>query len=178
MDADRIESLLPEIFLAGCRPGSPTRALVELMQALHAPIEDTLGALDEVFDPRRCPEAFVPYLGVWVDLRRVFQPSHATARGAGGLRIEGVAVHAVRELVAAAARLSRTRGTRRGLIQFLETVTGVPGFAIENDTGPDAAGFEITVHVPRSAESHLSLIEALVRQEKPAHVRAKVVVDG
>src|SRR4051812_48236633 len=119
-----IEPLLPGIFRRTLRPGSPLDALLAVMEGLQAPAEGVLAALDAAFDPRRAEDPMVPFLARWVDLERLLadgsgrEPRGSLPAGLGRLR----------ELVAAASRLSQWRGTARGLILFLETATGVPGF--------------------------------------------------
>ena len=79
----------------------------------------------------------------------------------------------LRELVAAAAYLSKWRGTMRGLTLFLETATGAPGFEI-NENVPDSDGslrpYHIRVRAPEGVVSHRRLIEMIIEQEKPAYV--------
>src|SRR5687767_14098632 len=116
MKAEAIKALLPAVFEDAVVPGSPLAVLLDTMEAYHQPIEDILGQLDIYFDPRQCPPAFVPFLASWVGID--FQVTTGLGR--------------LRELVARATALSRLRGTRQGLLQFLETATGAAGFSIDD----------------------------------------------
>jgi phage tail-like protein len=172
MKRNEIESLLPEVFRRTIRPGDPLFALLEVMEVLHAPSEEVLTALDAYFDPYRTPDTFVPYLARWVDLERFLMGEleggalpavHSFPPGLGRLR----------ELIAAAAFLSKWRGTARGLLRFLETATGVQGFEIDEQVpGPDGRPrpFHIRVKVPGAARRYRELIERIVEMEKPAYV--------
>src|SRR6266542_112669 len=195
-----IERLLPAVFRRTLREGSLLSGVLGVMEALHAPAEHVLGSLDAYFDPRRAPDAFVPFLARWVDLERllvddvnaVANPAPAFSSGYGHLR----------ELVAEAAYLSRWRGTGRGLLRFLEVATGVHGFAVDEQVawpeqppppfyalaaasgppsavGPDAAPggpvarqrpFHLRVRIPAAAAPHRALIARIVESEKPAYV--------
>ncbi len=79
----------------------------------------------------------------------------------------------LRELVAAATYLARWRGTAKGLIAFLETVTGVQGFAIDEhvlDGNGRFRPFHIRINIPEAARTYHQLIERIVELEKPAYV--------
>src|SRR5262249_49938521 len=79
----------------------------------------------------------------------------------------------LRELVASAAYLSRWRGTRKGLLRFLEVATGLKGFDVdENVAGPDGRVRPLHVRVlaPHAAEPYQALIRRIVDLEKPAYV--------
>ena len=125
------------------------------METLHGPVETVLRDLDRYLDPRLAEPAFVPYLAGWVDLDwlLVAAPSEpvATTTLASGLGT-------LRELVAAAADLARWRGTARGLLRFLDTATGIPGFAIEeNVTGDERRAATVPPpHRRAGAGGHLS----------------------
>ena len=141
------------------------------MEQLHAPSEAALDHLEEFFDARRAPEAFVPYLSWWVDLGWLLleNPDAADAP----LRPYPAGLGRLREVAASAAALAKWRGTRRGLIGLLEAATGHTGFRIVEDLR-DADGrprpFCIQVHAPKAAERHLDLIRRIAEHEKPAHV--------
>ncbi|MCC6802643.1 MAG: hypothetical protein IT319_07145 [Anaerolineae bacterium] len=171
-----IDLLLPEIFRRTLPPvrtdANPLDAFLDVMELLHTPDEAVLAALETYFDPYRAPEMFVSYLAGWVDLDRLWieNPQEFTAKtlppfpsGVGHLR----------ELVAAAAFLSRWRGTHQGLLHFLETATGVTGFEIDERV-PDENGqqipFHIRVQVPQAAARYRILIERIIMKEKPAYV--------
>jgi phage tail-like protein len=157
MKREEIRRLLPAVFQSVSADETPLGALLGLMEALHAPTEERLAMLDEILDPARTPEAFVPVLARWVDL------DPELAIGTGRLR----------SLVAFGAELAQRRGTARGLVAFLEAATGATGFQVE-DAVADALGevkpFHLRVTAPKALQAHQELIETIVRREKPAYV--------
>jgi phage tail-like protein len=174
MKRTEIERLLPGVFQRTIHAGPPGEqpllALLEVMESLHAPDEAILESLEQIVNPYQTPERFVPYLASWLDLERFLSDAPGKARtpppwpaGTGQLRA----------LVAVATELSHWRGTARGLLGFLETATGVPGFTIDEEVpGPDGQPrpFHFRVVAPAAAERFRTLIEAIIAQEKPAHV--------
>lgn len=169
MRQSEIKQLLPDIFRRTIRPGGPLHALLAVMEGLQGPSEEILDELERYFDPYRTPDRFVPYLAAWVDLDRLLpesvgdadEPSHFPG-GLGRLR----------ELIAAAAFLSKWRGTRKGLLAFLGIATGGEDFAIrENVTGAgEQRSFHLAIQAPQKAEPYRELIERIVQMEKPAYV--------
>ena len=184
MDSAAIARLLPGIFQSALHPVQagvvePDRqlaALLGVMETLQAPVEDVLGGLHHHLDPRQAPPRFVPYLAGWVDLDWLLlatpDQSSATetplASGMGNLR----------ELVAAAVEMARWRGTARGLLRFLDTATGIPGFdVVENVEGdpPKPKPFHLRILAPKAAEAYRPLIERIVAAEKPAYATYELV---
>jgi phage tail-like protein len=178
LERAEIERLLPEIFQRTLHSGRPLLALLEVMDELHAPSEAALEGIDAIFDPRRTREAFVPMLARWVGLS-----SLVDERGRAGPATPAVSqldLGRLRELVAGAATLIAWQGTGLGLRRFLETATGVTGFAIDEQTrGTDGRPrpFHIVVHVPAAAASRRELIDRIVAGEKPAAVTYELVVE-
>lgn len=169
MQADRIVRLLPEVYQRAIAPGTPLAALIELMEQLHAPVEDALERYPEYFDAQRAPERFVPYLAHWVDLARWLDD--ATGEFDAG-------VGRLRQVVAAAPQLSRSRGTAEGLRAALEWATGVAGVRIDEASDDPLAhrrAFHIVVRMPAEASRLERLVRRIVAQEKPAHVTADIV---
>ncbi|MBN1206798.1 MAG: hypothetical protein JXB05_18085 [Myxococcaceae bacterium] len=157
MRSAEILRVLPGVFQRTARSGSPLVALLGVMEALHAPSEATLEELDALFDPRRAPDRFVPFLARWVDL------DLPVTTGLGRLR----------ELVAAGVELSRWRGTARGLLLFLSTATGRRDFELEERVpGPDGLprSFHIRVRAPAELSPHRPMLERIIELEKPAYV--------
>ncbi|HWU86814.1 MAG TPA: phage tail protein [Kofleriaceae bacterium] len=161
MSRDRIEQLLPSVIRRAIVPGDPLFALTAVMAGLFDPAEAAGGALDDYFDPWRCPERFLPLLATWVDI-----PLPITT---GSRRL--------RELIAVAVGLHQVRGTRRALLAFLEAATGLRGFEID-ETVRDAAGrvrpFVVAVRAPEEARAHAAMIERLIESERPAQVRCEL----
>ncbi|HEY6292469.1 MAG TPA: hypothetical protein VI455_13040 [Terriglobia bacterium] len=182
MKQNEIKHLLPGIFRRTLREGNPLSAIVEIMEALHAPSEEKLRGLDANFDPRRAPDAFVPFLARWVDLDRLFErPLEATQPRRSTPRMLPSGLGRLRELVASAAYVSQWRGTSKGLLLLLETATGMSGFEIEERVpGPGGRPrpFHFQLRVPLEAASCRSLIERIVESEKPAYVTCEIEFGG
>lgn len=168
MKTARISTLLPSVYQAAATSGTPLFALLNVMEGLHAPVESVLDNLDQFFDPYRTPDAFVPFLASWVDL----QPILDRPRGSQQATLSS-GVGRLRELTANAVNLSRWRGTRKGLLLFLETATGLSGFAIDeavpNDLGVEMP-FHIRITAPAQSLEHKVLIQRIIELEKPAYV--------
>lgn len=173
MRREEILELLPDVFQrTATGTGDPLTALVDVMSALHEPAEDVLAGLDAYLDPRRCPDAFVPFLARWVDMAWTFldppddpyaSPGPPFAAGAGILG----------ELVARAARECRWQGTAGGLVRMLEAATGVSGFGVDEAVRDDAGAvrpFFIRVRAPEAARPLEALVRRIAEHEKPAHV--------
>ena len=181
MNRNEIAQLLPEVFQRTLKEGSALSALIEVMEALQAPSEAVLSQLDAIFDPRRTSDKFVPYLAYWADLARLFDDD-LTAKprpGSGGLTIES-GLGRLRELIANAAFLSQWRGTKKGLLLFLQTATGLRDFQIaENiDLEGKPRPFHITVRAPKGSEQFSQLIGRIIELEKPAYVSHEISFAG
>jgi phage tail-like protein len=179
MRSDEIARLLPDVFQHALSPPAagvvkPDRrlaALLEAMEVLHDPCERILDELNTYFDPRLAPPRFVPYLAGWVDLDWLLLTDRDESRPGGTPLASGV--DRLREIVAAATWVARWRGTAQGLRRFLDAVTGVPGFVIdENVAGPERrpSPFNIRVLAPQAAEAYRPLVERVIMAEKPAYV--------
>lgn len=173
MKRTEIEGLLPGVFQRTIVPGSPLAALLEVMEGLHSPSESILAQLDTYLEPYQAPPEFVPFIAGWLDLERFLTrvPEKLDVTIAQGLFPSGLG-H-LRELIAAAAYLSKWRGTAKGLIRFLETATGESGFTIDEhvvDESNRQRPFHIQVHAPIAAEPYQPLIERIIELEKPAYV--------
>ncbi len=174
MKRKAIEFLLPEIFRRTAREGEPLDALLRTMEDLHAPSTEIVGRFDGYLDPYRTPDGFVPYLARWLDLERLFDdPGDDYTAPEDGRNPISSGLGRLRELIAWASFLSQRRGTRQGLLKFLEVATGISGFAIDEELkGPDGRPipFHIRVRAPRAARIHRSLVERIITLEKPAYV--------
>ena len=169
MKRAEIEHLLPAVFRRAV-PQAPglLRGLLDAMETLHAHPDSVLGSLETFFDPRRAPDAFVPFLASWVDLDRFFDRSFGLHPQDEGLEPFSAGLGHLRELTGRAAYLSRWRGTRRGLVAFLETATGITGFEVVE--APVEKAFHVQVRVPEAARPHDALIQRIIQSEKPAYV--------
>jgi len=171
MKRAEIEQLLPVVFQRTLRPGGPLDALLDVMEALHAPSAAILARLHTFFDPYQTPDAFVPFLARWVDLDPLLsRPPEETLRQPGPPWPSGTG--RLRESIAAAAYLSKWRGTARGLRRFLTITTGIEGWEIDEQVpGPDGRPrpFHLRVRGPASAERYRTMVDRIVRWEKPAY---------
>ena len=171
MKRSEIERLLPEVFQRTVYPRSPIVAILEVMEALHTPAEEVLDNLDAFFDPYRAPDHFVFFLARWVGLERFVGGD--TREFTSNSRTFPGGVGRLRELIMAAAYLSKWRGTTRGLLHFLETATGVQGFEVD-EVVPDENGqprpFHILVRAPVESRPYEMLVLQIIELEKPAYV--------
>ena len=172
MKRNEIAQLLPAVFQRTLNEGNPLTGLLEVMEVLQAPSEDVLQRLDSFFDPRRTTDDFVPYLAYWADLTRLFDETlnvkdeyafsrSSIASGLGHLR----------ELIASAAYLSQWRGTRKGLLLFLQIATGFIDFDIQEnvDLKGQPRPFHISINAPKESAQYSNLILRIVELEKPAY---------
>ena len=176
MRRNEIEALLPSVMQRTLDTGGPLATIVQIMDDLHAPAEEILATLADFFNAYRTPDEFVPYLAGWVDLARLLEATPA-ANNATDLPNFAPGIGQLRELIAAAAYLSKWRGTEHGLVRFLETATGLSGFAVATQV-PDADGrprpFHLRVTAPATARPYATLVRRIVEQEKPAYVTADI----
>lgn len=176
MKREQILRLLPEVFQRTNGSQNPLGAFVDGMAALLTPIEDHMNTVDAVFDPHRTRDEFVPMLAHWVDLGLLWGDRTQGRDGApGGLELS----HArLRELVAAAPRLAKIRGTVEGLRSFLEIATGSADFQIEENPC-DASGrprpFHFVVRAPEEARRYQRLVERIVELEKPVYATCQTL---
>ena len=169
MRADRAALLLPEVIRRGARPGSPLGALLDVMEAMHAPAETALRGLPSILDPQTTPDDFVPFLATWVGLDDVVPDGVEFEAGVGRLR----------QLVATSAARARRRGTLDGLRETLLIATGRSDITVD-DARRSPSGrvlpFHVDVVVPAAAAGLLDLVQRLVEHEKPAFVTATVAL--
>jgi phage tail-like protein len=170
MKQESISTLLPSVFQRAAGPQTLMEALLGSMETLHAPSEEIIANIDHFFDPYQASEAFVFLLARWTDLDPLWNRSPEQQQFAGG-------IGRLRELIAAAAPLSKWRGTSRGLILFLRTATGLEGFQIEEEViGDDGLPrpFHIRVTIPIEAASYRGLVDRIIALEKPAYVTYEI----
>lgn len=171
MNPHDIAQLLPYVFQRTLHPGTPLSALLEVMAAMHQPAESVLQHLDAYVDPRRTPDECVPYLASWLGLDRLYDAS-AKVSSQPELPIS-TGLPALRELTAIAIHLYQWRGTREGLVLFLETATRTRGFEVSEqnlNANRELIPFHIRVIAPHRTQPHRPLIERIIESEKPAYV--------
>jgi phage tail-like protein len=161
MKPEDVARLLPEIFQRALEAtdDSPLRALVEVMTMHLDRVDQTLGALDATFDPLRTRDEFVPYLASWIAVE---------ASDSGSLG-------ALRLMVRRATEIAHRRGSRQALVEWLETATGLRGFAVVDDP---LLEFHVHVRCPAGARAQHVLIERLVAAEVPAYVTSTLVFEA
>ncbi|GGR94933.1 hypothetical protein GCM10010169_44430 [Micromonospora fulviviridis] len=159
-----IERLLPAAYQRAAGPGSVLGALLDVMEALHAPDEAVLADVDALFAPHRTPDGFVAYLTRWVAMDHVVAAPRADAP-------LPLPLGRLRDLVAHGALLARWRGTPYGMRTALELATGVTGFVLDE---PADRPFHVVVRVPPAAADRLALVTRVVEAEKPAAVTVEI----
>jgi phage tail-like protein len=166
MRSAQVKKLLPEVFQTASLEGTPLMALLEAMADLLTPSIDALDVLETYFNPYQCPEHFVPFLAMWVDMDVLLEQSTL------GRRIVSAALPTgsgrMRALIAHAAYLSKWRGTTTGLLAFLRLATGVDDFILVEN--PDGRLFHVSLTIPARLRPFSELINAIVAREKPAYV--------
>lgn len=170
MNRDQIERLLPHVVRRTIRPRTPLDTILASIDGYLGPDVTVLDQIGTYFNPYTAPTAFVPYLAGWVDLAWLGAPAEqSVTRTPGDTPERG---H-MRELIAAAAALSKWRGTQTGLIRFIETATGARPVTID-DPVRDASGqlvpFHFRVRLPPSMRAREAMVRRIVESEKPAHV--------
>jgi phage tail-like protein len=162
-----IERLLPAAYQRAAGPGSVLGALLDVMEALHAPDEAVLADVDALFAPYRTPDGFVAYLTRWVAMDHVVSAPRADSP-------LPLPLGRLRDLVAHGALLARWRGTPYGMRTALELATGVTGFVLDE---PADRPFHVQVRVPPAAADQLAVIARIVEAEKPAAVTVEITTD-
>ena len=173
MEQARIQTYLPAVFQRTVVAGNPIAAVLDVMETLQAPSEDVLAGVDRFFDPRRTPDAFVPFLAQWVNIDRIFAAQVTLDLNSPLLPKIGY----LRELVANATYLSQLRGTKKGLLLFLQTATGERDFEIEERVKEDAGqvrSFHLKIRAPKAVESQRGLIGRIIESEKPVHLTYEI----
>jgi phage tail-like protein len=174
MKKEEAKQLLPAVFQRTAHGDNILNALLDVMERLHAPSEEILGNLDLIFDPRRTFAEFVPFLASWVDLSRLFEEMPDDKWRQSDVRqTTAIETGRLRELVANAAYISKWRGTKKGLLLFLQIATGADNFEIEEkvlDENNQIRSFHINVIAPEKLARQKDLIERVIEFEKPVHV--------
>jgi len=147
-----------------------------LFESFWDPIEGQIDQLPHYFDPRTAPPDLLPWLAAWLDL--VLDERWPESKR--------------RQLLQSAVHLYRRRGTRDGLVDYLEIYTGARPQIVEHRAenfvlGPEARlgqgiaigrrnaphTFTVKMELPTlpkaEAESRRRMIEQIIEAEKPAH---------
>jgi phage tail-like protein len=165
--------------------------LVMLFESFWAPIENQVDNIHYYFDPRTTPVSFLPWLASWLDLELDERWSEER----------------VRQLIRWAIALHRSRGTKWGLLKYLEIYTGQTAKIVERIAnnfvlGPEAVlgpaialgqgnmphTFTVNLRLPRpdiedkkerAREEKLQrrTIESIIERQKPAHTLYTLVLE-
>ncbi|MHB2022170.1 MAG: phage tail protein [Mycobacteriales bacterium] len=139
-----------------------------IFQELANTIVDGVDNIPNTVDVKVAPEAMVRWLGSWIGVDSV------DAALPGELQ---------RRIVRSASATLGWRGTRAGLAQFLELVSGGPvrvedgGGVFPEGEAPRAAAW-VKMYVASTGWMSEQDFAKLVREEVPAHVVAELWVDG
>jgi len=130
------------------------RRFLLIFEDIWEPLEQRQDHISMYFDPRTCPESFLPWLASWLGL---VLPTH---------RLE---VH--RHFLTQAMDLYNWRGTRYGLIRMLEVCIGLTPEILEIPMRPFVFLIRITIPLDFPGEvPDKQLIEGLIQLHKPAHI--------
>jgi phage tail-like protein len=166
--AHPLGELLPGVYLED----SLAQRFTEGLDTVLAPAFVTLDCLDAYLDPLLTPSDFLPWLASWVDIE--LDETWPEGRQ--------------RALVAAAARLHRDRGTHRGLVEYVELLTGGEVELVESGgtewsaepgatpPGTTTPSLQVIVRVSDPNSVNQTRLERMVRNARPAHLPYQVVV--
>ncbi|MEU1053072.1 phage tail protein [Streptomyces sp. NPDC005876] len=137
-----------------------------------APILNVLDCLDTYFDPALTPLDFAQWLGTWI-----------------GAETDGTEPEdRLRAAVAAAARLHRVRGTRRGLSEAVRLAFGTAPEITESGgaawsarplgpfPGAPRPHLHVTLRLPDPTPADTHRLDTLVAAARPAHMPYTVTV--
>jgi hypothetical protein len=202
---NRLIRLLPAVFQRTVlpdpdRPERPPNAvllaLLDVMTELQRPDLEVLAGLDTYFDRYQAPDAFVPLLASWLDLDWLFIHPPARLDDAAASEISPLELGRLRELVAAAARFARLRGSAEGLLDFMATATNVHGLAVDEHVPeydpplkdkpvpkekpmpkrnelPERS-FHLRIWAPPAAEPWRATLKRMLEVLKPAYTTAEL----
>ncbi len=166
---DKINPLeyLPEIYL---KAGGFTERFLSIFTEIYSGIEEKIDESPELYDPAKCPEEFVEWLGEWISAENMLLFPDGKKR----------------ELLLALPALSMRRGTIRGLRELLELYCGAKVFIVEcyhvrryfsscKDLERIYAGGRFTVWVLCSpTNSKTDALEEIIETQLPANITAKI----
>lgn len=160
-----IERLLPAAYQRTAAEPGVLAALLGAMEAMHAPSEEVLAGVDDLFTPYRSPDRMVGFLLGWVALDHVLGTRDADP---------SIPIGRMRDLLSVGAWIAQHRGTAAGLRAVVALAIGAPVQVEE----PAGRPFHIVVRLPATADADVAVVRRIVEAEKPAAVTAEVVVAG
>lgn len=163
-----IGAMLPAVFA----DDDLAQRFVGGLDEVLAPVLNVLDCLDAYFDPALTPLDFAQWLSTWV-----------------GAETDGTEPEArLRAAVAAAARLHRVRGTRRGLSEAVRLAFGVDPEISESGgatwnarplgpvPGTPRPYLHVTLRLPDPTPADTHRLDSLVAAARPAHMPYTVTV--
>lgn len=160
MRKEEIATLLPAVFqnsIGQEQTGDLLLAMLAVMEQLHAPVEATLDNLDQHFHPDRVDERMLTYLARWVGLGPLLPPNGAPFP---------FGTNRLRDLVWAAVKIAKLRGTCEGMTTLLQAATGTAPFTIRE---AEKRPFHLEIDCPPAAAPFIRLIHQILELEKPAY---------
>ncbi|MEV7090539.1 phage tail protein [Streptomyces sp. NPDC093085] len=150
-----------------------------------APFHNVLDCLDLYFTPSLAPADFTRWLGSWVGADT---ENYDAAYTSASVRPGPEVTADLRAAVAAAVRLHRVRGTRRGLVDAVRLAFGVEPEITESGAatwdarplgpfpGEKRPALHVTVRLPQPSPADTHRLERLVEAARPAHMPYTVQV--
>lgn len=163
-----IGAMLPSVFAED----ELAQRFVAGLDDVFAPILNVLDCVHVYFDPALTPLDFAQWLGTWVGAETDGSEPEARLRAA----------------VAAAARLHRVRGTRRGLSEAVRLAFGVEPEITESGgadwdarplgrfPGEPRPRLHVTLRLPDPTKADEFRLDSLVAAARPAHMPYTVEV--
>lgn len=139
-----------------------------IFERLGAGLREAADNVEHVADPTVTPPPMLAYMGRWLGY---------------DLLDDDLNVDRQRGIIAALGRALPMRGTRAGLATILEAVTAgpvhiqEPGWVLDEDgEAPETTG-PVVVTVTSTGHLRDHEFEAIVRDEIPAHLSVRIVID-
>jgi phage tail-like protein len=150
--------LLPHVFQRTFGPGENVlSAYLGAMVALQEPDMTILNSLARTFDPELADDAYIPFLAQWVNMSDLLDEDDSFPGG----------MQRLRNLILDVIHLAQWRGTRTGLLMFLETATGLTDFQIDES---ESQPYHVIVSCPQEAVPLRAFVDKIIKREKPAYV--------
>lgn len=138
---------------------SLTDRFLLIFESILGPIEQLIGHMPLVLDPRTMPADLLPWVASWLDL--TLNENWPESRR--------------RDLIRSASELYRWRGTRQGLSRYLEVYAGVTPELDDDLKEPHT--FRVTLRVPTDEPVDEALVRAIIEAEKPAHTNYELLIE-
>jgi phage tail-like protein len=150
-------------YLPGAYSDDPfTGGLLNIFEAVWAPLDRQIDQLYAYFDPQLTPADFLPWLGTWVDL--VLDENWPETRR--------------RELIHNAADLYRRRGTAGALQDYLAIYLGTKPAIVEDGPDGNPFHFSVTIQVENPDTFDQDRVQRIIDEEKPAHTIYTLTVNS